>query len=214
MSNAGFVKRAGFMFILSSPSGAGKTTISRFLLERDSNLMMSISVTTRPKRPNEIDGKDYYFVSKKKFDEMVAKNEFLEYAEVFGNHYGTPRGKVREALDSGKDVLFDIDWQGTRQLAVKAREDMASVFILPPSLQELEQRLRKRGQDEEEVLQQRMEKASVEISHWDEYDYVLVNNELEESINQVSAILKAERLRRNRQHNLNEFIHKLLDEKD
>lgn len=210
MSNAAFIKRTGFMFILSSPSGAGKTTISRYLLERDDNLVMSISVTTRPKRPNEKDGVDYYFVTKKEFQEKAKRGEFLEYAEVFGNMYGTPKEKVEEALKKGKDVLFDIDWQGTRQLAEKARADMASVFILPPSMKELGERLKKRAQDSDDVLNERMKKASVEISHWDEYDYVLINNKLEESISEVSSILRAERLRRKRQQGLSEFVKTLL----
>lgn len=201
------------MFVLSSPSGAGKTTISRFLLEKDKNLVLSVSATTRPKRPNEQDNVDYYFVSKEKFLDMAMKGEFLEYAEVFGNYYGTPKSVVTASLDKGDDVLFDIDWQGTRQLAEIARKDLVSVFILPPSMKELESRLRKRGQDSEEVLGDRMKKANHEISHWDEYDYVMVNNDLEESIEKVLSILKAERQKRSRQPELSGFVDKLLNEK-
>lgn len=210
MGNLPFVERTGFMFVLSSPSGAGKTTISRFLLEKDHNLEMSVSVTTRPKRPNEKDGVDYYFVSEEKFSQMITNHEFLEHAKVFGNFYGTPEEKVRTSLAKGRDVIFDIDWQGTRQLAEKARQDLVSVFILPPSMGELEKRLRKRGQDKEEVLQERMKKANMEISHWDEYDYVIVNNNLEESIDKVVSILRAERLKRIRQGGLENFVRKLL----
>jgi len=204
------MQRRGFMFILSSPSGAGKTTISRFLLERDNNLALSISATTRPKRPDEKEGIDYYFVSKEEFFAMVKNHEFLEHAEVFGNYYGTPQAKVNEALAAGKDVLFDIDWQGTMQLAKHAREDLVSIFILPPSMKELENRLRTRAQDAEEVVLERMRKASIEISHWDEYDYILVNERLEESIEKVFAILKAERLRKKRRPELEEFVERLL----
>jgi len=204
------MQRRGFMFILSSPSGAGKTTISRALLERDKHIGLSISVTTRPKRSNEVQGLHYDFVDKEKFFAMVKNHEFLEYAEVFGNYYGTPVAGVKEALDRGNDVLFDIDWQGTMQLAKHSREDLVSIFILPPSMKELENRLRTRAQDAEEVVLERMRKASVEIGHWDEYDYILVNENLEESIEKVFAILKAERLKKKRQPELEEFVERLL----
>lgn len=198
------------MFVLSSPSGAGKTSISRLLLERDKHITLSISATTRAKRSNEEEGVDYYFVDKDKFFTMVKNHEFLEHAEVFGNYYGTPQKKVVESLNSGCDVLFDIDWQGTMQLAKNAREDLVSIFILPPSMKELEKRLRVRAQDSEEVVQERMHKASIEISHWDEYDYILVNEDLAESTAKVEAILRAERLKKKRQPELTEFVEKLL----
>ena len=198
------------MFVLSSPSGAGKTTLSRMLLQKDENLALSISATTRPMRPNEKDGVHYSFVSKKEFEKMQTKDEFLESAEVFGNYYGTPAAEVSDMLAKGTDVLFDIDWQGTRQLSQKARQDVVSVFILPPSMEELELRLRKRAEDSEEVLQHRMSKANVEISHWSEYDYVVVNKDLEESLQKVYSILRAERLRRERQEGLSNFVTQLL----
>jgi len=204
------MQRRGFMFVLSSPSGAGKTSISRLLLERDKHITLSISATTRAKRSNEEEGVDYYFVDKDKFFTMVKNHEFLEHAEVFGNYYGTPQKKVVESLNSGCDVLFDIDWQGTMQLAKNAREDLVSIFILPPSMKELEKRLRVRAQDSEEVVQERMHKASIEISHWDEYDYILVNEDLAESTAKVEAILRAERLKKKRQPELTEFVEKLL----
>lgn len=206
------VKRRGFMYVLSSPSGAGKTTLSKLLLADDTNLILSISATTRPKRPQEEDGIDYYFMDKESFLEQVKAGEFLEYAEVFGHYYGTPRKKVEEALNRGCDVLFDIDWQGTHQLAEKAREDLVSVFILPPSMQELERRLRSRGQDSDDVIQGRMAKAEHEISHWEEYDYVMVNYSIEGSMQKVTSILRAERLRRVRQHGLDALVKELLAE--
>ncbi len=198
------------MFVLSSPSGAGKTTISRLLLEKDNNLEMSISVTTRPRRPNEVEGKDYYFVNQAEFSKMVANNELLECAEVFGNSYGTPEKMVEHALERGRDVLFDIDWQGTQQLAKNRREDLVSIFILPPSMQELERRLHSRGQDSKEVIAGRMAKAANEISNWLAYDYVIVNNDVEESLASVKSILNAERKKRIRQHGLTDFITNLL----
>ncbi len=206
------VKRRGFMYVLSSPSGAGKTTLSKLLLAEDTNLILSISATTRPKRPQEEDGIDYYFMDKETFLTQVEAGEFLEYAEVFGHYYGTPRQKVDEALNRGCDVLFDIDWQGTHQLAEKAREDLVSVFILPPSMQELERRLRSRGQDSDEVIRGRMAKAEHEISHWEEYDYVMVNYSIEGSMQKVTSILRAERLRRVRQHGLDALVKELLAE--
>jgi guanylate kinase len=195
--------------VLSSPSGAGKTTISRLLLPADDQIDLSISVTTRPMRPNEIDGVDYHFVDQDTFDAMVVDDEFLEHANVFGHSYGTPRGPVEEALEAGDDVLFDIDWQGTQQLAEKAANDLVRIFILPPSTEELERRLRNRAQDPEDVLQGRMAKAADEMSHWAEYDYIIVNNDMAESLTQVQAILTAERLKRERRVDLHEFVERL-----
>lgn len=194
------------MFVLSSPSGAGKTTMSRRLLEEEKGITLSVSVTTRPMRPGEVHGKDYYFVDETKFHVMTTSGELLEHAEVFGHHYGTPKQHVMGALARGEDVLFDIDWQGTRQLAERCRDDLVSVFILPPSLQELERRLRARAQDTEEVVQHRMSKAAHEISHWEEYDYVVVNEDLNAALGSVRAILHGERLKRERQPYLANFI--------
>lgn len=198
------------MFVLSSPSGAGKTTLSRMLLQKDESLALSISYTTRAMRPNEREGVDYCFTSKEEFKKMVGKGAFLEHAEVFGNYYGTPVEQVREMLGKGTDVLFDIDWQGTRQLTENARDDVVSIFILPPSMEELELRLRKRAQDGEEVVKHRMSKAHIEISHWYEYDYVIVNRDLEDSLQKIYSILRAERLRRVRQEGLTGFVEQLL----
>jgi len=200
------IRRRGLMLVLSSPSGAGKTSISRALLARDPLLQMSVSATTRPKRPGEVPGVDYHFVDATEFNLMVNRQEFLEYAKVFGNYYGTPRPPVEAALDEGRDVLFDIDWQGTQQLAERAPEDLVSIFILPPSTRELERRLHTRAQDSDEEVAKRMAKAADELSHWPEYHYVLVNHELEQTIQQVQAILQAERLRRERQVGLHEFV--------
>lgn len=194
------------MLVLSSPSGAGKSTISRALLNRDPDISMSVSVTTRPIRPGETDGEDYIFVDQEKFEQMTAAAEFLEYATVFENSYGTPKGPVEEILKQGRDVLFDVDWQGTQQLAENAREDLVSVFILPPSVDELEKRLRNRAQDSEEVVQNRMAKATSEMSHWAEYDYVIVNEDVEASVTRLEAILVAERLKRDRQAGLGDFV--------
>lgn len=194
------------MFVLSSPSGAGKTTLSRRLLASHPGLRMSVSVTTRPMRPGEIDGKDYYFIDRPEFDRLVAEDQLLEYADVFDHCYGTPRTPVFAALDSGDDVLFDIDWQGTRQLAESCRGDLVSVFILPPSMDELERRLRGRAQDGDDVIARRMAKAASEISHWNEYDYVVVNNDLDKSLASIVHILEAERLKRTRQTRLPQFI--------
>lgn len=194
------------MFVLSSPSGAGKTTITRRLLEIDAELTLSISATTRTRRSNEMDGRDYHFIPPARFEEMVKRDEFLEHATVFDHHYGTPKQFVESCLGRGKDVLFDIDWQGTRQLSRVSRGDLVSVFILPPSMAELERRLRTRAQDADDVVARRMAKAAAEISHWQEYDYVLVNDDLEETIGKVRCILEAERLRRTRQPDLEGFV--------
>lgn len=204
--------RRGFMFVLSSPSGAGKTTLSRLLLDTHQGLTMSVSVTTRPMRPGEQDQRDYYFIDDAKFDALVSQGALLEHATVFDYRYGTPAAKVEEALDAGVDVLFDIDWQGTRQLSEKRRDDLVSVFILPPSLAELERRLRSRAQDEEDVVKKRMAKAAAEISHWQEYDYVVVNRDVDAALSQIRHIVEAERTRRIRQTNLPEFIDKLCRE--
>jgi guanylate kinase len=204
------IKRRGMMLVLSSPSGAGKTTLSRKLLETDKGVVMSVSATTRPKRPNEVDGKDYYFVSAEQFAEMVAAGEFLEHATVFGNSYGTPKKPVMDALADGRDVLFDIDWQGAQQLKEGAREDLVSVFILPPSHDELERRLHTRAQDSEEVVRGRMAKAAGEISHWPEYDYVIVNRDVDVAHAEIKAVLHAERARRTRQIGLSEFVSALV----
>lgn len=202
--------RRGFMFVLSSPSGAGKTTLSRLLMQNDNNLVMSISSTTRKPRPNEVHGTDYYFIKNSEFEEKISEKFFYEYAEVFGNYYGTPRNKVESSISEGKDVLFDIDWQGTRRLTSKARDDIVSVFILPPSMAELERRLRSRGQDSEEVIQKRMARAADEISHWNEYDYVIINTDIDASLQKILYILKSERLKRTRQHGLNNFVNELI----
>lgn len=200
------VRSRGVMLVLSSPSGAGKSTISRALLDRDPRLSMSVSVTTRSPRPGEVDGVHYFFRGIPEVQAMVEQGEMLEHARVFDNYYGTPRQPVEEALRDGRDVLFDIDWQGTQQLAQNAREDLVSVFILPPSLEELERRLRGRAQDPEDVVRKRMSKASDEMSHWPEYDYVVINVDIEESIQAVQAILRAERLKRTRQMGLAQFV--------
>jgi len=205
----GAVERRGLMLVLSSPSGAGKTTISRLLLERDDNLSLSVSVTTRPRRPGEIDGRDYYFIDLTEFNLMLNRRELLEHAKVFDHYYGTPKTAVEEALTDGRDVLFDIDWQGEQQLKQTARDDLVSVFILPPSTEELARRLRTRAQDPPEVVEARMAKAPDEISHWPEYDYIVINRDVEESVAQVQAILTAERLRRERQVGLTDFVKRL-----
>lgn len=194
------------MLVLSSPSGAGKSTISRALLEKHPDLTMSVSATTRPMRPGEVEGKDYYFIDTDKFQNMVAAGEFLEHANVFDNYYGTPRGPVEEALRAGKDVLFDVDWQGTQQLRQNARDDLASIFILPPSVEELERRLYARAQDPEEVVKRRMAKATSEMSHWAEYDYIIVNQDIPQSVAEAEAILAAERLKRERRIGIAEWL--------
>jgi len=205
------IDRRGLMFVLSSPSGAGKTTISRALLEREPELVMSVSATTRPRRPGEVDGQDYFFVDPQNFNEMINRRELLEHAKVFGNYYGTPSRPVEQALAAGKDVLFDIDWQGTQQIAQNARDDLVSIFILPPSVAELERRLNRRASDPAEVVAARMAKASEEISHWAEYDYIVLNDDLDTSLAGISAILAAERLKRTRQTGLVDFVKRLRD---
>ena len=200
------VARRGLMFVLSSPSGAGKTTLTRMLLRADHRVKLSISVTTRPKRRGEINGRDYHFIDRGRFDKMIKDGELLEWAEVFGYHYGTPRQPVDEALRAGRDVLFDIDWQGTQQLREKARDDLVSVFILPPTATELERRLKTRAQDSRAVIVSRMAKAAGEMSHWPEYDYVIVNRDKAEAFAEVTAILAAERLKRERQIGLSGFV--------
>lgn len=200
------VERRGLMFVLSSPSGAGKTTLSRLLMERMSGLKMSVSATTRSMRPGEVNGKDYLFVDKSRFEAMVKGDELLEWATVFDNSYGTPRAPVEAALSSGQDVLFDIDWQGTQQLREKARADVVSVFILPPSAGDLEKRLHSRAQDSDEVIRKRMSRASHEMSHWAEYDYIVINHDVDEAFAEVQSILKAERLKRERRIGLVGFV--------
>lgn len=211
-ANLPTVARRGLMLVLSSPSGAGKSTIARALLERDPHIAMSVSCTTRLPRPGEVDGKDYHFVSVDKFHLMVESDQFLEHARVFDNFYGTPRDPVEDALASGRDVLFDIDWQGTQQLGQNARADLVTVFILPPSLEELERRLRTRAQDSDEVVKKRMAKAGDEMSHWFEYDYILLNTDVERSIARVQSILDAERLKRDRQVGMAGFVNRLRGE--
>lgn len=203
------IRRRGLMLVLSSPSGAGKTTISRRLLERNGGLHLSVSVTTRRRRPGEVSGVDYRFIDLPEFKRMVEQKELLEYAKVFDHYYGTPRAPVEMALSEGRDVLFDIDWQGTQQLAERARDDLVSVFILPPSTVELERRLQTRAQDSDVEVARRMTKAAGEMSHWAEYDYVVVNRDIEESVALVAAILTAERLKRDRQVGLSEFVREL-----
>jgi guanylate kinase len=203
------IGRRGLLLVLSSPSGAGKTTITRRLVERDGNLNVSVSATTRPPRANEVDGQDYYFVSDARFDQMVRESALLEHATVFGNRYGTPRAPVEAALGAGRDIVSDIDWQGTQQLAQSVRGDLVAVFVLPPSMEALEERLRRRAQDSDEVVRQRMAKSADEMSHWPEYDYVIVNRDLDASVDQAQAILTAERLKRERQVGLAEFVNRL-----
>jgi guanylate kinase len=206
MSETVSIPRRGLLFVLSSPSGAGKTTLSRLLLEAEPALSMSVSVTTRAPRSGEVEGVDYFFRDASGFDAMERSGQLLEWAHVFKNRYGTPRAPVEAALAAGRDVLFDIDWQGARQLAEKLPSDLVRVFILPPSAAVLEQRLRGRGQDPEEVVAQRMAAAADEISHWGEYDYVIVNDDLDRSLSTLRSILSAERARRTRQTGLVEFV--------
>jgi guanylate kinase len=203
------VARRGLMLVLSSPSGAGKTTLSRMLLNSDRHIDLSVSVTTRPQRPGEIDGGDYHFIDMVRFESMVKSGKLLEWAEVFGHRYGTPRVPVEKALRAGRDVLFDIDWQGTQQLREKARDDLVSVFILPPSVKELQRRLDRRAQDSRATIAGRMAKAAGEMSHWPEYDYVIVNRDKKDAFAEVRAILAAERLKRERQIGLSAFVRDL-----
>ena len=206
------IARRGLMLVLSSPSGAGKSTLSKQLLRSDSNIAMSISVTTRPKRKNEVDGVDYIFVTAERFEDMVREDAFLEHATVFGNRYGTPRQAVEKMLTDGRDVLFDIDWQGAQELTQKAKDDLVKVFILPPSRAELERRLRERAEDPPEIVARRMAQANNEISHWAEYDYVIVNDVAERALGQLEAIVEAERLNRQRQTGLVEFVRRLTED--
>ena len=203
------VARRGLMLVLSSPSGAGKTTLSCLLLNADRHVELSVSVTTRPQRRGEIDGRDYHFIDLARFEAMVKSGRLLEWAEVFGHRYGTPRQPVEKALRAGRDVLFDIDWQGTQQLREKARDDLVSVFILPPTAKELERRLERRAQDSRVIIGARMAKAAGEMSHWPEYDYVIVNREKKDAFAEVRAILAAERLKRERQIGLSAFVRDL-----
>ena len=197
------------MFVLSSPSGAGKTTLSRMLMQKVDGLQMSVSATTRPMRPGEVEGRDYFFVDQMRFDAMVGEGDLLEWATVFGKSYGTPRAPVETALGEGRDVLFDIDWQGTQQLREKAGTDVVSVFILPPSAADLEKRLHTRAQDSEEVIRGRMDRASHEMSHWAEYDYIVINHDVDEAFAEVHSILRAERLKRARRTGLTTFVRNL-----
>lgn len=201
--------RRGIMVVLSSPSGAGKTTLTRKLLRENPDMAMSVSATTRQPRPGEKDGEDYYFISKNKFTDMVDDDEFLEYARVFDNFYGTPRAPVETALGDGRDVVFDIDWQGAQQLTQAAADDLVKIFILPPNMVELEKRLRTRAQDSDEVIAKRMSKSENEISHWPEYDYVIVNEDVDVAMGELRTIVSAERMRRRRQPWLSGFVKSL-----
>ena len=203
------IRRRGFLLVLSSPSGAGKTTITRRLLERDATLSLSVSVTTRPRRPGEADGKDYTFIDQAAFDRMAAAGELLEHARVFGHCYGTPRAPIEAAIGAGRDIVTDIDWQGTQQVKASLRDDLVTVFILPPSVAALEARLKTRAQDSAAVVAQRMAKSAEEMSHWPEYDYVIVNDDLEASVAKAQAVVTAERLARDRQIGLADFVTRL-----
>ena len=200
------------MIVLSSPSGAGKTSLSRKLLEKNKNLFLSISFTTRPPRPLEVNESDYFFVDEKKFIDMLNKDEFLEHAKVFDFYYGTPKKPVMNALKSGKDILFDIDWQGTQQLMNSVQDDLMKIFVLPPSAKELEKRLLKRNQDTDETVKNRMSQASDEISHYAEYDYIIINEDFDESLEKINSILIAEGLKRTRQNKIQDVIKSLRDD--
>ena len=206
------VRRRGLMFVLSSPSGAGKTTLTRLLREQEPSLSLSISVTTRGRRPSEVEGVHYYFISEPEYLSMQSRGDLLESAEVHGNHYGSPRREVERALEAGKDLLFDSDYQGTRQLVANAPDDVVSVFILPPSMTELRARLERRAEDSQDVIEKRLENARKEILRWSEYSYVLVNDDLDRTFSRLRIILAAERLKRERQTGLDHFIHQLIDE--
>ncbi len=206
------LQRRGLMLSLSSPSGAGKTTIAKRLLESEENLTVSVSATTRTRRPGEEDGKDYHFVDQTGFETLIGQAALLEYAKVFDHYYGTPRAPVEQALRQGRDVLFDIDWQGTQQIRDQMNKDLVSIFILPPSIAELERRLRARAQDSDAVIARRMAKNADEIRHWHEYDYVIVNHDLDDSVAQVRTILHAERMKRRRQMGMRQFVDSLLDQ--
>ena len=210
MASPDTLQRRGLMFILSSPSGAGKTTISHMLLHADAEISLSVSATTRPIRPGEVDGKDYHFVSQAEFDRMVEADELYEWARVFDHCYGTPKSEIRAGLKAGRDFLFDIDWQGTQQLFQKDQQDVVRVFILPPSLAELQRRLISRAQDSSEVIESRMDRARAEISHWDGYDYVVVNDDVDACFGKVSEILAAERMKRARQTGLIGIVRELM----
>jgi guanylate kinase len=203
------IQRRGLLLVMSSPSGAGKTTLSKRLLASDGNITMSVSVTTRNPRPGEVDGKDYHFISHEEFGRLRDRNDLLEYAEVFGNFYGTPKRPVTEALQAGRDVLFDIDWQGTQQMAQAMEDDLVRIFILPPSAEELRLRLINRAQDSASTVAKRMAKAADEISHWPEYDYVIVNDNIDTAARQLDSILTAERLKRRRRTGLTQFVRDL-----
>jgi guanylate kinase len=204
------LNRRGIMVVLSSPSGAGKTTLTKQILNTSKNILMSVSATTRQPRPGEVDGEDYIFLSKSKFSEMIENDEFLEYAKVFDNFYGTPRAPVEDALAGGFDIVFDIDWQGAQQLTQAAANDLVKIFILPPNVQELENRLRSRAQDSDDVIARRMSKSENEISHWAEYDYIIINEDITEAIEELNTIVNAERMKRLRQPWLGSFVKKLV----
>ena len=210
MTDQADISRRGIMLVLSSPSGAGKTTLTRNLLEQEENVALSVSVTTRPRRPSEIDGVHYHFKTKQQFEGMRDSGQLLEWAEVHGNYYGTPRGPVEQALSAGRDVLFDIDWQGTQQLYEKMPKDVVSVFVLPPSADELKMRLERRAEDSAGVISERLRNAAEEFRHWNEYDYILVNRDLDKSFTRLRSILTAERLKRVKMPNLENFVDKLL----
>ena len=213
MSAPSEIARRGIMLVVSSPSGAGKTTLTRSLLEQEENVGLSVSVTTRERRSSEIDGVHYHFISKRRFEAMRDSDELLEYAEVHGNYYGTPREEVEKTLNAGRDMLFDIDWQGAQQLKEKMRADIVSIFILPPSMKELKARLKRRAEDQEHVIETRLKNARNEIEHWKEYDFVIVNDDLDRAFAEVRGIVIAERLRRDRRPGLFDFVSVLLDEK-
>ncbi len=212
MANRKSPSRRGLMLILSSPSGAGKSTLTRNLCQKETNIDLSVSVTTRPRRPSEIEGVHYHFIDKASFEELRQRDALLESAEVHGNFYGTPRKGAEKALDAGRDVLFDIDWQGTQQIVAKAREDVVTVFILPPSMAELQSRLVRRAEDAPEVIAKRLDNARDEIARWQAYDYVLINDDLEAAYQSIRAILAAERLKRTRATGMSDFVDGLLGE--